>query len=256
LVGWTTGYVYGVLIASLGLLGSFVVWEWRFAREPILPLSIFKAPTFAAMVGAAFLTFMAIGIVIWYITVINITIRHYTIFSDAASYATLAVCGACAAMLSALFVRILPAQAIMIIGSLASGAALILVATSPAQQSYWAQFFPALILTAFGPDFLFTASQIVASNSVSREQQGVAGSLIGTLLTYGLSTGLGFAGTVDVYTNDHGRNPLAGHRHALWLGVGFAFSAAVLALAFVRIPKDVREGWATEEVTASKKAEA
>jgi hypothetical protein len=100
-----------------------------------------------------------------------------------------------------------------------------------------------LIFIALGPDFLFTASQIVASNAVPRRQQGVAGSLFGTLLTYGLSTGLGFAETVDVYTNDGGRKPLEGHRHELWLGAGFAFAAAIVAALFVRIPKDTREGW-------------
>lgn len=253
IAGWKTPYIYALLIVSIVVFLAFAVWELRYANDPILPLSIFSAPTFTAMIVAAFLTFMAIGIVIWYITVISIQIRNYTILADAATYATLAVCGAGAALLSALCVRILPAQAIMIIGSIASGAALILVATSPAHQTYWAQFFPALILTAFGPDFLFTASQIVASNSVARHQQGIAGSLVGTLLSYGLSTGLGFAGTVEAYTNNDPNSPLPGIRHALWLGVGFAFAAAIVALLFVRIPKDVREGWTENDETVDTK---
>jgi hypothetical protein len=250
IAGWTTPYIYVLLIVSLLVFATFITWESRFTSHPILPLSIFTAPTFALMLISSFLTFMAVGIAIWYITLIQITIRHYTVFSDAATYSTLAVCGAIAAILSAISIRYLPAQAIMIIGSLASASALTLIATSPAQQTYWAQFFPALILTAFGPDFLFTASQIVASNSVGKENQGVAGSLIGTVLSYGLSTGLGFAGTVDVETSDHGREVMRGHRNALWLGVGFAGLAAVVAAVGVRIPRDRREGWnrETEEV--------
>ncbi|KIW15112.1 hypothetical protein PV08_07899 [Exophiala spinifera] len=253
-VGRDTPYIYILLIVSILVFAAFVAWEWKGTKFPILPLSLFQAPTFSAMIVAAFLTFMSVGIVTWYITVININIRHYTIFEDAASYATLAVCGACAALLSAVCIRVLPAQAIMVIGSLGSGCALILVATSPAHQTYWAQFFPALMLTALGPDFLFTASQIVASNSVSRQQQGVAGSFIGTLLAYGLSTGLGFAGTVDVYTKRSGKDELGGHRRALWLGVGFAFTASIVAVLFVRIPKDTREGWDEEKSDSETRA--
>lgn len=131
----------------------------------------------------------------------------------------------------------------MAAGALASGVALILIATMPEQPIYWAQMFPALILTAFGPDFLFTAAQIIASNTVKRHQQGVAGSLIGTLLSYGLSTGLGFAGTVEAYTNDNGHNVVQGYRNALYLGIGLAGVAMVLAVLCIRIPKDQRDGW-------------
>jgi len=131
----------------------------------------------------------------------------------------------------------------MAIGSMSSCAALILVATMPAKQTYWAQVFPALLLLSFGLDFLFTASQIIASNSVKWKHQGAAGSLIGTVLSYGLSTELGFKGTVEVYTNDNSKNPVQGYQNALYLGIGMADFAAVITVAFVRIPKiDEKDG--------------
>jgi len=186
---------------------------------------------------------MAVGIIIWYITLWKLQLRHYSLFLDGAGYATLAACGAIAAILSAIAIRHLAAQYIMSIGSLASAVALVLICTMPEQQTYWAQIFPALVITALGPDFLFTASQIIASNTVKRSQQGIAGSFVGTILSYGLSTGLGFAGTVEAYTNSNGKNPVQGYRNALYLGVGIAGCATVIALVFVRIPKDRREAW-------------
>ncbi|KAL2858302.1 MFS general substrate transporter [Aspergillus pseudodeflectus] len=188
-----------------------------------------------------------VGIVLWYMSAWNLTIRDYSLFLNGASYATLAVFGTGAAIISAKLVRHLPAQYILAIGSLSSCAANILIATMPARQSYWAQVFPAMIFTAFGPDFLFTAAQIIASNTVKRQQQGVAGSLIGTLLSYGLSTGLGFAGTVEAYTNRHGQDLVRGYRHGLYLGIGFAACAVLLALFFVRIPRERKEGWGEED---------
>jgi hypothetical protein len=78
---------------------------------------------------------------------------------------------------------------------------------------------------------------------VARHEKGIAGSLIGTLFTYGMSTGLGFGGTVEVHTNHSGTDIVRGYRSALYLGVGFAAASLVLCLLFVRIKKDKREGW-------------
>ncbi|KAL5343900.1 MFS general substrate transporter [Aspergillus crustosus] len=246
--GWKEPYEYALLLVSLLHFLAFSIWEIHFATDPILPFNIWRAPSFGVMIITAFLAFMSVGIVVWYISIWNTQIRGYTLFSNGAGYATLAVCGTIAAILSAQAIRYLPAEYILAIGSLGSCIACILIATMPAQQTYWAQVFPALIFTALGPDFLFTAAQIIASNTVKRHQQGIAGSLIGTLLSYGLSTGLGFAGTVEAYTNDHGRDEIQGFRNALYLGVGLGGCAMVLALLFVRIPKDRREGWEEDEI--------
>jgi MFS family permease len=255
-VGWDTPYEYALLIVSILLLVLFMVWEWKFASEPILPLNIWTAPSFGVMILSAFLTFMGVGITIWYISQYNRTLRHYTPLSGAAAWMTLTVGGAVAAIMSAKAVPRLPAQYIMAIGSLCTTISLILVVTQPEQQIYWKQMFPALIFLSFGPDFLFTASQIIASNTVKRSQQGIAGSLIGTLLSYGLSTGLGFAGTVEVYTNDGGSDVIKGYRNALYLGIGMTGAATIIALLFVRIPKDEREGWAEGDEPADNRTAA
>ncbi|KAK9260736.1 putative MFS-type transporter [Lipomyces tetrasporus] len=155
IVGSDEPYVYVLLIVSILHFAAFVVWEWRVANEPILPLDIWPAPSFSIMivVAFAFFSFMSVGIVIWYISIRNLTIRHYTLFLNGAGYATLAVCGTVAAIASAKVIRYLPAQYIMAIGSVASCVALTLTATMPEQQTYWVQIFPALIFTAFGPDY-------------------------------------------------------------------------------------------------------
>ncbi|KAI1608584.1 major facilitator superfamily domain-containing protein [Exophiala viscosa] len=242
-VGWDEPYEYALLFVSVLHLAGFIIWERNIAKVPILPFDIWTAPSFAPMIAAAFITFMAVGVVIWYISIWEYQIRGYTLLLLGASYSTLAVCGAGAAFASGKAIRILPAQYIMVIGAVATAVSNILLATMPAHQTYWAQVFPALICLAFGPDFIFTAAQIIASNAVKRRHQGIAGSLVGTVASYGMSTGLGVASTVEVYTNGHGKKQIQGFRHALYLGVGMASLAAIIALMSVRIPKDTREGW-------------
>jgi len=96
------------------------------------------------------------------------------------------------------------------------------------------------------PDFNFTAAQIIATNSVKKSQQGVAGSLIWLLQLYGASIGLGFAGTVEANVNYGGKDVLRGYRGALYLAAGLAAAALVIDVFWVRVPKDKTEGWLEE----------
>jgi hypothetical protein len=107
---------------------------------------------------------------------------------------------------------------------------------------------------ALCPDFIYTAAQIIATNSVKRREQGIAGSLISLLLLYSASLGLGFAGTVESETNEDGMAIVRGYRGALYLAIGLALAALILDILFVRVPKDTREGWA-EDVNFSATSE-
>src|SRR5262245_32021946 len=50
--GWTSTGIVGALAAGAALLASFVVWELR-AREPMLPMQLFRQRAFAAANGAS-----------------------------------------------------------------------------------------------------------------------------------------------------------------------------------------------------------
>ncbi|KAJ9616497.1 hypothetical protein H2200_000216 [Cladophialophora chaetospira] len=242
-VGWNEPYEYSLLIVSILHLAGFLIWEGRYAKQPILPFDIWKAPSFLPMITATFLTFMAVGIYCWYLTLWNSKIRGYDLLLVGAAWQPLTVFGTIAAFTSGKIVRYIPAEYIMALGALGTAVSLTLIATQPIPQSYWAQCFPSFIAFSFGPDFIFTAAQIITSNAVKRKHQGIAGSLVGTVGSYGLSTGLGFAATVEAYTNDGGRDMAQGYRNACYLGIGIAGAAVLLSLAFVRIPKDQRDGW-------------
>ncbi|KAL6815408.1 MFS general substrate transporter [Trichoderma sp. SZMC 28013] len=244
--GWSVSYVYVLLILSVLHIALFLIWEAKYAKEPILPFTVWSAPSFKPMLLSAFFTFMSTGILLYYITRWHIEIRHFSNFLNAAAFVTFTIMATIACGASAFSIRYLPAQFVMAIGTVAALVAGILLATMPAHQTYWPQEFPALFILGFSPDFIFTAAQIITSNSVKRRLQGVAGSLVGTVQLYGLSTGLGFAGTIERYTNKNGGDPIGGIRHALWFSVALA-GVATLVCVIIRIPKDEREGWDEDE---------
>ena len=241
--GWSSPYEIVLLVTSILLFLAFGFWEARFAAQPIMPLQIWIAPSFFALVIVVLFSFMAYGTFIWYMVAWQQEIRHWSVLSLAAGLTPLPICAAAAAILASWLIPRLAAQWILSIGCITVLVAQVLIATMPEQQTYWAQVFPATMVQSFCPDFIFTAAQIIACNSVRRHEQGIAGSLVGILQLYATSLGLGFAGIVERDTDQHGSKPTRGYRSALFFGMGLAVTALVIGGLFVRMPKDTREGW-------------
>lgn len=63
-----------------------------------------------------------------------------------------------------------------------------------------------------------------------REQQGMAASVVNTVVNYSISLSLGIAGTVDSNINGGGNDVLRGYRGALYLGVGLSGFGLLLAI--------------------------
>lgn len=59
----------------------------------------------------------------------------------------------------------------------------ILIATLPVHQIYWAQIFVTTLVTPFGMDMSFPAATLVVSDSVEKSKQGVAASLVNTIVS-------------------------------------------------------------------------
>lgn len=232
---------------AIGHFAVFLIWESRWAVAPIIPFDIWKVPSFAALILVLFFVFMSLGIYLWYVTVFLANLRHWGPVMLGVAFLPMAVSGTGAAFFAAWVVRKLPAEMVVCIGALGAVIMNILIATMPVHQTFWAMVFPAMVLAGCTGDMVFAAGQIIASSIVTRKHQGTAGSLIGTLFTYGLSTGLGFGGTVEVHINNGGKDLVRGYRGASYLGIGFAAAAIVLTLLFVRMKKNTVEGWQGED---------
>lgn len=140
----------------------------------------------------------------------------------------------------------------------------LITATQPEKQTYWGQMFVAILIMPFGEssllefcpsqslslipsgmDMSFPAATVILSNSMPPEHQGLAASLVNTMVNYSISIALGIAGTVEVANNRHGASPddiFWGIRCAWWTGVSLAGCGVVLGAAFFGRTL-LREGW-------------
>ncbi|ETS87856.1 hypothetical protein PFICI_01684 [Pestalotiopsis fici W106-1] len=236
-VGWQTWYEIVLLIASLIHFTAFTYWEMRVAKHPILPFDIWRSQSFNRLLLTISFAFMGLGIFFWYMNLYMQTVNGDSLITVGLHYLPLTIGGSITPFFAAWLVPRLPAKAIIGIGCLAMATINILLATIPAHLTYWAMAFPAMLLSAFTVDLITTSSQIIASNAVPLKHQGVAGSLIGTFLSYGQSTGLGFAGIVEVQTFNNGRDLLKGYHNAAYLAVGFSVAALLLSV-FINVSED------------------
>lgn len=250
IVGWGNPYEITLLVVALVHFGLFAFWELKVAHDPILPFNIWSAPSFGRLMLVVGFSFMSLGIFFWYMNIYMQTIRGDSLIRTGLQYLPLTIGGSLVPFLAAWMIPRLPAQVITGLGCFAMVVINILLATVPEHLTYWAMCFPAMLISSFTVDLITTSSQIIASNTVSMKHQGVAGSLVGTLLGYGMSTGIGFAGTVEVNTFEKGTNLLRGYHSAAYLAVGLSGTALILTL-FIRIPKDTREGWSEDDIEAA-----
>lgn len=81
----------------------------------------------------------------------------------------------------------------------------------------------------------FPSGTLILSNSMPRQHQGLAASLVTTTVNYSISLGLGFAGTVESNVNRGGSDVLRGYRGALYLGIGFAGLGMLVSILFMGV---------------------
>ncbi|KAI0198163.1 MFS general substrate transporter [Astrocystis sublimbata] len=252
IVGWNAAYEIVLLIISVLHIAAFCVWEIKFAKEPIFPFDIWKMPSFGRLMITVAFSFMSLGIFFWYMNAFMQTIYLDSLIVTGLQYLPLTIVGAITPFFAAWLAPRVPAQVIIGIGCTAMVIINALLATVRADLPYWAMCFPALFVSAFTIDLITTSAQIVVGSVVPMRHQGTAGSLVGTLLGYGMSTGIGIAGTVEVHTNADGKDLLRGYHSAAYLAVGLAAAALILS-ATIRIPKTTQEGWREDDVDANER---
>lgn len=125
---------------------------------------------------------------------------------------------------------------VMLISMLAFLVGSILVATMPVDQTYWKQAFVVTLIIPWGMDMSFPAGTLIMSDAVEKKHQGMAASLVNTVVNYSISIGVGIAGTVETQVtrgNATLEAELKGYRGALYLGVGLSALGVLASLIFV-----------------------
>lgn len=235
IVGWQQAYVYVCLIIGALLVPIFFYIELRLAPSPLIPFEALNSSV-SFVLGCIACGWACFGIWSFYLWEFIRELRQGSPLLVVAYVSPVAVAGACAAVLTGFVLTKIGPAWTMTIAMCAFTIGICLVATAGVHQSYWAQIFVAAVITPFGMDMSFPAATVILSNSVAKKHQGIAASLVNTVVNYSISLGLGFAGTVESQVNNGGMTPadvLKGYRGAEYVGIGLAGLGVLTSVAFV-----------------------
>ncbi|KAG6009926.1 hypothetical protein E4U21_000697 [Claviceps maximensis] len=235
--GWATPTVLVPLVLGLLMFLAFGYIEFRVSPKPLLPFSAVNTDV-AFVLAAVACGWATFGIWTLYLVQLLQRIRHLSPLLTSVWFLPVVFSGAGAAFITGKLLgpcRVKPPYVMtMALTAFTTGA--ILVATVPADQIYWGQTFVSILIMPFGMDMSFPAATLILSDAVPKEHQGVAASLVNTVVNYGIALGVGFAGTVEVHVNRGdvtADDKLRAYRGALFMGVGLATLGLLVSGAFV-----------------------
>ncbi|OPB36176.1 hypothetical protein A0O28_0109520 [Trichoderma guizhouense] len=195
-VGWATPYIPVFLV--LGILFAIALFyiEINVSPSPLIPFSILTGDVafVLACVAAAWGGFGAYVYYFW--TTMLMVVETPPLLASAWFSPPIPVGLGTAVLTGYLVARVHPAM-LMVRAEACVLAACLLLATFPPGQTYWAQLFPSLIFAPLGLDMSFPAANLVMSNAMGKEHQGMAMSLVNTIVNYSISLSLGIAGTIE-----------------------------------------------------------
>ncbi|MCJ1422820.1 Low affinity NH4+ transporter [Sticta canariensis] len=234
-VGWHTPYVIVLLILGVILLVAFFMIEMK-VSQPLVP---FKALSSKAgfVLGCVALGWSSFGIWLLYLVQFLQVLRNVTPLESAAQFVPCAIVGFIAALVTGFLLSRVRTSYIMAVAMTSFCVGIILPATMPIEQTYWIQTFLSLIITVWGMDMSFPAATILLSNLVPKGQQGVAASLVATVVNYSISIGLGIAGTVESHVSEGGKEVLRGYRGAWYAGIGLSGLGVLLSVCFIVVER-------------------
>jgi EmrB/QacA subfamily drug resistance transporter len=251
--GWATTETIGLLAASAVLVVAFVVIEMR-SPAPLLPLRIFRLRTLAASNINALLMGAAIFSQFFLLTLYMQQVLHYSALKTGVAYValTLAIIGF-SAVSQALVTRV-GIRLVLPVGMALSTAGLVLYAQLPVHGHYFADLFPAFILSGIGLAFAFVPMSIGALTGVRPDDAGVASGLLNTNQQIGGAIGVALVTTIATtytsrYVHGHaGAGALSGAALTHGFQIAFYVLAALAAVAAVVTAVMIEPGAASTTV--------
>ena len=238
--GWGTGSTIGLLAASVVLIVAFFVIEAR-SKAPLLPLRIFRLRTLTASNIAGLLMGGAIFAQFFLLTLYMQEVLHYSALKTGVAYIGLTLTIIVFSTVSQALVTRIGVRRVLPAGLALTTVALVMFAQLPVNGSYFADLFPAFMISGLGLALAFVPMSIGALTGVTESDAGIASGLINTTQQIGGAIGVALATTVATtftsrYVDSHaGTNAFSGEAltHGFQLGfyvlAGLAAAGAVLS---------------------------
>jgi predicted MFS family arabinose efflux permease len=246
--GWGAARTIAGLAGALVLLAAFVINERR-ARNPLLPLSIFRVKGLAAADTTQLVAFAGLLSMFFFLTLYMQNVLGYSPIQAGAAYLPLTLGVIVSAAASSQLVPRLGTRPVIVVGALISSAGVYWLSRIPVDGSYVADLLPGLMIASLGLGAAFVAILTAANAGVDADKAGLAAALLNSSQQVGGALGLAiFTAIATSRTSDllasHTSAPEAltsGFQRALLASSLFLLAASMLALRITNTRGEAEE---------------
>jgi EmrB/QacA subfamily drug resistance transporter len=252
--GWDSGMVWGFIGAAVVLLALFV-WNEKRAKQPLMPLEIFKIRNIAGGNSAFLAIACTMFAMFFFLTLYIQTVLGYTPIKTGLSFLPVTFIIAITSAMVVKLVGKVGYKPPMVVGPLILALGLFTLSSIlKVGGDYWHNVFPGLALCALGMGFIFVSGTLATTSGVPKHFSGLASGILNTAQQVGGALGLGILSAIafTAIASDlmAGVSPAAaqvhGYHDALRIGAGLAVAAALVVLLVVKNRKvDAKEAMAS-----------
>ncbi len=161
------------LVIGIAALGGFILAQMR-ERHPMMPLFLFRSRTFRGTNLLTFFLYGALGGALYYLPFNLQKVHGYTPLQAGLSLLPFTIILSSLSRWAGGLINRYGAKLPLMIGPTLAGVGFLLFARTGINGSYWTQFFPAVVVLAFGMTITVSPLTTAMLGAVSQDHSGIA----------------------------------------------------------------------------------
>jgi EmrB/QacA subfamily drug resistance transporter len=227
-LGWGAVGVLAPLAAGVALLVAFVVYEGFVAREPLMPLSVFRLRSLRGANTVIFLLYAAIFAFWFFQSLFMQGTLGFSALETGVAFVPMTLAVATGATLAPRLAKRIAPHYVLALGMLSAAAGEALLTSVHPGGTYLANVLPGGVLGAFGLGLSLVPATIVAVQGVPANESGLASGVLNTSRFVGAALGLAVLSTIAA--SHTSSEVVAGTTSATALTDGFGLQFGIGAL--------------------------
>jgi EmrB/QacA subfamily drug resistance transporter len=239
--GWSSARTVSALVTGAGVLISFVVIEWRFAPNPIVPLRTFRRRTLTLANAQSTVVGAVVFGCYFFLSLYLQDVRHYSPLRAGLAFLPMGLMTFTGALVASRLVGRLGIRRQLVIAPLVTAAAVFWLSRLTADSGYLGSLLAPLLLVGASIGVTFVPLTMAATMGVPQADSGLASGLLNTSRQVGGALGLAILATIATSAAHRAGESGSSHLAALTHGYtrGFQMIAAIsafgaLSAAFLR----------------------
>lgn len=221
--GWSKAFIIVLLVTSVISLIIFT-WVEKKVSNPIMPLSLWKLPNFAALWISGFVMYGGYQSVVYYTTLMAQDVDGLTASETAIRFVPMGVVGFVFSLAMGKAVEMFNVKHLLLLGmAMCTLAPVSSALMTENDLNFWKHVFPTTLIVVIGVTIVYCTITVVLLASVPVNVKSLCGGMINTAFQIGSGVGLALStAVVQSVDVNHGHPLLKQYGTGLWCCVGLA----------------------------------